>query len=249
MIESDRHRLYVRLLELADNDARIVAAAVVGSLALGPDDQWSDLDLTFAVAEGVPVTAVREEWTARLAQEFGVSRLFDLQAGPSLYRVLLLPSCLQTDISFTPATQFGAVGPTWRLLFGTSVARPQPPLPDPEELLGYAVHHALRARICIERGRLWQAAYWLGSTRDTALSLACVRHGLPHSHGRGVDALPAAVRAPFEAAFNAAPAVAALVPALAAVISGLRQAAHDLPLLSAVEPQLERLLAPHGAFD
>jgi hypothetical protein len=66
--------------------------------------------------------------------------------------------------------------------------------PDARQMFGYAVHHALRARFCIERGRYWQAEYWVSAVRDYALSLACRRRDLPASYGRGFDALPDGVR-------------------------------------------------------
>jgi hypothetical protein len=44
-----RERVRDRVLELARNDARVVAGAAVGSSALGGGDRWSDLDLTFGV--------------------------------------------------------------------------------------------------------------------------------------------------------------------------------------------------------
>ena len=46
----DRERVRDRVLEWASSDARVVAGAVVGSLAHGDGDRWSDLDLTFAVS-------------------------------------------------------------------------------------------------------------------------------------------------------------------------------------------------------
>ena len=49
----DRDRVHDRVLEIAATDPRVVAAAVVGGLADGGGDRWSDLDLTFAVADGV----------------------------------------------------------------------------------------------------------------------------------------------------------------------------------------------------
>ena len=45
----DRERVRDRVLEWASSDPRIVAGAVVGSMAQGERDRWSDLDLTFAV--------------------------------------------------------------------------------------------------------------------------------------------------------------------------------------------------------
>ena len=122
---------------------------------------------------------VLEDWTRFLAAEFDAVQLFDLPAGASIYRVFLLPGCLQFDLSFTPAAQFGSLGPKFKLLFGRAVDKPPPAPPSPQMLFGYAVHHALRARFCIERGRFWQAEYWISGVRDYALHLACRRRGLP----------------------------------------------------------------------
>src|SRR5262245_2345057 len=175
----DRNLVRERILQLAAADARVVAGAVVGSLALSDGDRWSDLDLTFAVADEYSMHDVLEEWTHTIREEFDAAHLFDLPSGPSIYRVFLLPNCLQFDLSFTPASKFGAVGPKFRLLFGKAVQKPHIPEPSAQELFGYAVHHALRARFCIERGRFWQAEYWVSATRDYALSLACRRRRMP----------------------------------------------------------------------
>ena len=51
----------------------------------------------------------------------------------------------------------------------------------------------MRARVCIERGRPWQAEYWISGVRDQALALACRRRGLKAWYGRGYDDLPADV--------------------------------------------------------
>src|SRR5207247_7380815 len=131
--------------------------AVVGSLALSDGDRWSDLDLTFAVADNLSMYDVLEDWTHKIVAQFDATQLFDLPSGPSIYRVFLLPGCLQFDLSFTPTSKFGAVGPKFRLLFGRAVEKPHIPPPSARQLFGYAVHHAVRARFCIERGRFWQA--------------------------------------------------------------------------------------------
>jgi hypothetical protein len=196
----DRRRAQERVLALAESDPRVVAGAVVGSLALSDGDAWSDLDLTFAVAEGAAVDEVLADWTRAVEAELGGVRLFDLPSGPSIYRVFLLPGCLQFDLSFTPASEFGATSPKFRLLFGSAVDRQPLPQPDPDELFGYAVHHALRARFSIERGRVWLAEYWVTSLRDYALGFACARHGLPARFGRGFDDLPADVLERFDGA-------------------------------------------------
>ncbi len=107
----DRNHIRDHVLQLAVSDTRVVAGAVVGSLALDEGDRWSDLDLTFAVADELPIRNVLEDWTRNLIKEFSAVQLFDLPSGASIYRVFLLPGCLQFDLSFTPASQFGATGP------------------------------------------------------------------------------------------------------------------------------------------
>lgn len=226
--EEDRKRLQERVLELAARDARVVASAVVGSLAVSEGDRWSDLDLTFAVSDNVPLLDVLADWTRKIVQEFDAVQLFDLVAGKSIYRVFLLPGCLQFDLSFTPASHFGAIGPKFKLLSGTAIEKPHIEPTPAHELLGYAVHHAVRARICIERGRFWQAEYWLSAARDYALSLACRRRDLSPFHGRGFDDLPADVRDRFGQAFASSVGRDALTTALRATVEGLLDEARDL---------------------
>src|SRR4029077_11462822 len=86
-------------------------------------------------------------------------------------------------------------GPKFKLLFGSALERaPGWETPPPAHyLFGLGAHHAVRARFCIERGRLWQAEYWISGVRDQALALACRRRGLNAWHGRGYDDLPADV--------------------------------------------------------
>ncbi len=241
----DRERVQDHVLALAGSDDRVVAGAAVGSLALDEGDRWSDLDLTFAVTDDVPLAVVLADWTRNLIAEFDAVRLFDLPAGPSIYRVFVLPGCLQFDLSFTPASQFGATGPKFKLLFGNAVERTSAQPPPAEELFGYAVHHALRARFCIERGRFWHAEYWISGVRDYALSLACRRRGLPTSYGRGFDDLPTEVRDPFRGALVRSLDRSELLRALESVIAGLMNEGHEVQALAAkLEPQLRALTAP-----
>ncbi|MGZ3680996.1 MAG: hypothetical protein ACXVDI_20750 [Ktedonobacterales bacterium] len=247
----DRNRVRDRVLALASSDPRVVAGAVVGSLALHEGDRWSDLDLTFAVVDSVPVLGVLNDWTRTLVDEFNAVHLFDLPAGASIYRVFMLPGCLQFDLSFTPAAAFGATGPKFRLLFGEAVAKPYRPAPSPHELFGYAVHHALRARFCIERGRVWQAEYWLSAVRDYALHLACLRRDLPAREGRGFDDLPADVLDAFQGALVRSVDPDELLRALGVAVAGLLREAAQVAQLreiaTNIEPQLRELTRPWGS--
>lgn len=241
-----RDALRDRLLDSARSDPRIVAAALIGGSAIG-GDRWSDLDLGFGVDPAESLPEVLVDWTARLQAEEGAAHLFDLPHLGSLYRVFLLPGALQVDLSFTPAAQFGALGPRFTLLFGEAQER-RPPEPQPaDQAFGLAVHHAVRARICIERGRLWQAEHWIGALRDDALGLACRRLGLEFSHGRGLDRLPAEVLDRARAAMPAAVEREELLSALRGAVELLlseRTAAGELA--AQVEGDLRAMLLPAG---
>src|SRR3954465_6940577 len=142
-----RDALRERLLRLAEDDDRVVAGAAVGSLALGGGDRFSDLDLTFAVADGVAVADVLDDWTATLRDEYAAVPLADLERAPTIYRVFLAPDALQFDLSLTPAARFAAAGPRFRLLFGETAGgearTPEPPAA--EDLFGWGVIYGVHA--------------------------------------------------------------------------------------------------------
>ncbi|MEA2550996.1 MAG: hypothetical protein QOE25_765 [Actinomycetota bacterium] len=239
----DRDRVRDQVLELASSDQRVVGGAVLGSLAYGEGDEWSDLDLMFAVADGVPVTEVLEAWSETLVDELDACALFDLPSGPIIYRVFLFPNSLELDLSFTPAAEFGAGGPKFRLLFGEAVDLPDGPPTSADELFGYAVHHALHARACIERGRNWQAEYWISAVRDHALTLACLARGLEGTYGRDFDRLPAEVLAPAEDALSRSLDPGELRRALVSAIAVLlRESIEVGPMAGKLEHQLCELV-------
>lgn len=243
----DRERIKTLLIEQAGTDPCIVAAATVGSSAAG-GDRWSDLDLSFGVAAGVPVETVLADWTRTVVANFGAAVLFDLPVDATIYRVFLLPGALQVDLSFTPVGEFGARGPRFQLLFGEAVERPWGSPPAAAHLFGLGVHHAVRGHICIERGRLWQAEYWVHGTRDQALTLACLRRGMEATNGRGFDRLPADVQDAFAGALVGILAAGELRRSLAVATAGLVREASDLPETAAaarrVRPLVEELCSP-----
>lgn len=240
-----RDALRERLLRLAEEDERVVAGAAVGSLAVDGGDRFSDLDLTFGIADCVPVADVLDDWTRTLIDELDAVHLADLERGPTIYRVFLLPDALQFDLSMTPAAQFRPAGPRFRLLFGETAAGeaavPTPPAAG--DLFGWGVIYALHARACIERGRVWQAEHYIGAVRDHALSLACLRQGLPAVQARGYDDLSGETLARFQDAHVGGVEPRSLREALAAsVLALLREGAEArLPQADTVAHRLDEL--------
>ncbi|XUL88715.1 hypothetical protein ACQ86D_20410 [Streptomyces galilaeus] len=192
-----RDRTRARLLARAEADASIVGLAFTGSHAAGDGDRWSDTDLVLAV-QG-EVTAAVARWTAWIYDEFDARHHWDLGVGgASVIRVFLLPGWVELDLTFTPESEFGARGPQWRTVFGNPHTQPAFAPPDRNTLIGFAWHHALHARICIERDRPWQAAHWINALRDQLITLACLRLDLPTAYSKGAHLLPDEVIAPLE---------------------------------------------------
>jgi hypothetical protein len=242
-----RDALRERVLSFADKDRRVVAGAVVGSLAHGGGDRLSDLDLTFAVADDVSVAEVLEDWTRRLSEESAALQLVDLEHGPTIYRVFLLPDALQFDLSLTPAARFVPAGPRFRLLFGDTAggaAADKRKVPTTRDLFGWGVIYALHARACIERERVWQAEHYIGAVRDHALSLACLRLELPPVQARGYDDLPADTLARFRDTHIGALEPESLRSALSAALRALLHESEEanIPSADTVAERLTELL-------
>jgi hypothetical protein len=251
-----RDALRERLLRLAEDDERVLAGAVVGSLAVDGGDRFSDVDLTFGIADHVRVADVLHDWTRTLIDELDAVQLADLERGPTIYRVFLLPDALQLDLSMTPAARFRPAGPRFRLLFGETARGESeittPPVAGdlfistpsiPGDVFGWGVIYALHARACIGRGRVWQAEHYVGAVRDHALSLACLRQGVPSVQARGYDDLSIETLARFEEAHVGAAEPGALRAALAASVVALMHEGAEarLPHAHVVAERLDEL--------
>lgn len=234
----ERAAVLRRLLELAAVDDAIPAAAITGSCALDASDGWSDIDLALAVTG--ELSAAMARWTETLYREFGALHHWDLPSGPSIYRVFLLADWLEIDVAFTLAEQFGPRGPQWRMAFGAAVPE-SVAAADPTrraELVGMAWHHVLHARVCIERGKPWQAEWLIANLRAHVLALACLRLGHVTRFAKGADLLPHDVTAPLEATLVRSLAEAELRRALRAGADAL---ATELDL---TDPAFGRRLRP-----
>jgi predicted nucleotidyltransferase len=65
----ERDRTRERLLERAGLDSSVTAAAITGSCVAGGGDEWSDIDLAFAIDGDLPPALAR--WTELLYGDFG----------------------------------------------------------------------------------------------------------------------------------------------------------------------------------
>jgi predicted nucleotidyltransferase len=237
----ERDRVRQRLLDLAEADSDVAAAAVTGSYAVGAADEWSDIDLAFAIRGELPPALKR--WTEVLYRDFAALHDWDLPFGSTVYRVFLLPGWLEVDIAFTPSVEFGPRGPNWRTVFGDTVdVSPSPP-PSRDELAGLAWHHLLHARMSIERGKKLQAEYLIAVVRQQLIALACLRLGHSTAYAKGAHLLTQEVTAPLEAtlvrSFDEAELRRALAAGTTALAAELDRT--DTDLGARLRPLLEEL--------
>ncbi len=193
-----RGQLRADLLRRGEQDERISGVAITGSAATGKEDNWSDIDLAFGVRDGVEVEAVLADWTAHMYEQQQAVDHLDLRAGAWIYRVFVLPNTLQVDLAFVAENEFRALAPSFQLVSGKAHEAMYLPPPEAGGVVRYAWLYALHVRSCIARAKYWQAEFMISGMRDQALTLACLRHGLPAVHGRGLDELPMEVRTSFE---------------------------------------------------
>jgi Polymerase beta, Nucleotidyltransferase len=237
----ERDRVRTRLLDLAEEDPNVRAAAITGSYATGKSDERSDIDLAFAIAG--ELAPALERWSEILYRDFGALHHWDLPFASSVYRVFLLPGCLEVDIAFTPAADFRPRGPSWRTVFGDALELVPGEPEQPDFLIGLAWHHVLHARTCIERGEPWQAEYLISGARDHVMALACLRLGHPAKFAKGADLLPGEIVEPLEQTLVRSLDGPELRRALSAAARGLAAEleASDPALADRLRPTLEEL--------
>ena len=97
----------------------------------------------------------------------------------------------------------------------------------------------LHASKAIERGRPWEATYWIGSVRDQTLTLAVPARREP-ALPRGADGLPTGITAPLEETLVLAPRAGELRRALRAAGSRAcsTRSANGCPLAERLEGAL-----------
>jgi predicted nucleotidyltransferase len=235
-----------------ENDDRIEAAVVTGSLGAGNADRWSDIDLALLVGEGHDCPAVADDWISRLYAELSVVHHYEAAFDTTLVRGMLLDSGLLLDLAFTPAPDFSIWAPV-RVLFDRTgratalAAAPVPwaPTPDWAGQAGFGFHDVIHCATAAARGRPWRALFYLQRVRNRTLSLASERHGWDAAEFARVDELPPAERDPLLASLVSDLEPAALLAALdSATRSFLAELQRGDPRLAArLEPVLLQFVA------
>src|SRR5512143_288855 len=182
-----RHQVILRaIVEYYENDPRILAVAVFGSLGRGNWDQYSDIDLDVVIADQVSLNVV-EELTQLcltfepLGEHPAVIVPDDTGAGDVVFE-----SLLQLSVRYHPlATTHPNIVESLQVLTGridhAAIAaagqanrRPRKPV---EETLAECVRYAAVVDVTLLRHNLWDAIEALYDLRFLLMELYTLTHG------------------------------------------------------------------------
>lgn len=234
----DRGATQAWLERRATDDPAVIGAALLGSLAAGSGDRWSDVDLALHVGGDADGDAVVDDWTTAMYADLGAVHHLDLWAGRTRYRAFLLDSTMQIDLSFWPTGDFRSLGRPVTMLFGRTGGPADNTTVGPGQFVGMGWLYAVHVRSAIARGRLWQAVHMIDGLRDQAIGLMCLRNDLPPRQGRGVDRLPDVDQAGLAATRASSVDVTALQGSFTAAVDLLVAEIRD------AQPDVARRLAP-----
>lgn len=194
---AEREAVLARAAELLEQDARVEAAVITGSIGAERADRWSDLDLDAVLADGVDAERFADEWDGVAYREWPVAHHYATNFGSTIVRGYLLRNGLLADLAFTPVGEFSVWAPvavafdrSGRVTAIANAPTAWSPTPDWRGEAGFAAHDVLHASVAARRGRPWQALYFLGRIRNRTLALASERHGHDAEDAAHVDDLP-----------------------------------------------------------
>ncbi|MDX6510725.1 MAG: hypothetical protein QOE36_229 [Gaiellaceae bacterium] len=186
--EEERATIAAELVELLRGDEDVAAVELIGSLATGTADAFSDVDIAVRVERVDAIATVADRWTARVHERLAVVAHFAVEFPPDQVRGFLLENLLEIDLGFSSEARATEIPPSEpRFDFHT----------------GVGWHDVVHAAAALARGRRWRAHMYIAGIRDRTLTMAAERHGLIADEFKGIDDLPAEELGPLEATLAA----------------------------------------------
>jgi predicted nucleotidyltransferase len=184
---TQQHQAVLRaIVNHYQNDPRILAVAVFGSLGRGNWDEYSDIDLDVVIADGVSLNAVEESTQLcqifePLGERLAVIVPDDADAGDVVFESLLQMSVryhpladTHPNIVDTLQVLTGRIDHRVIAAAGSANRRPRKPV---EETLAECVRYAAVADIALQRHKLGEAVEALHRMRALLLELYTLTHG------------------------------------------------------------------------
>ena len=200
----ERQQILDALLDALKGDGCITGVLVVGSAAVGFQDDYSDIDLSVVMATEADVEPVFRDWDGKIQALFPVVTRFETHYGPNSFLYgFLLDSLLELDIGFLCLNNLVARRPYWQIVFDRSgqiqtimeaslVSKPTTlKSARCQQSLESIWHYIMHCAICLRREQNWRAVYYLDMVRQQTIELAGLRLGLETKNYRQVDQFPA----------------------------------------------------------
>jgi predicted nucleotidyltransferase len=171
-----------------ENDPRILAVAVFGSLGRGNWDVFSDIDLDVVIADGVSLNAIEEithlcQTFEPLGEHIAVIVPDDDDAGDVVFESLLQMSvryhplaATHPNIVDTLQVLTGRIDHSVIAAAGSANRRPRQSV---EETLAECVRYAAVVDVALQRRNLWDAVEALHDMRFLLMELFTLTHGGP----------------------------------------------------------------------
>ena len=192
-----------RVMVALEADERLIGVIIVGSGAVGFDDDYSDIDLCI-VCPDEQTLAIYQDWRQRFERLLPVIHCCPVTYTPNshLY-ALLLDGFLELDAGFIGIGSLVAKRERWKVAFDRSgkigeimtrsweSRRPTDLKHEYLRRVEGIWHHILHVGAALRRGQLWKALHYLETIRNRTIELAGLRLGLGIDHFREIDRLPA----------------------------------------------------------
>jgi predicted nucleotidyltransferase len=182
-----QHQAILRaIVEHYENDPRILAVAVFGSLGRGNWDEYSDIDLDVVIADEVSLNAVEEITQLCLTFEPLGERLAVLVPDDDDAGDVVFESLLQMSVRYHPlADTHPNIVDTLQVLWGridhsviaAAGSANRRPRQSVEETLAECVRYAAVADIALQRRGLWDAIELVHRLRHSLMELFTLTHG------------------------------------------------------------------------
>ena len=225
----ERERILHSILNALNKDSRIAGVVLVGSGAVGFEDEYSDIDLSVVVGSRDNIEAVFREWGEKFRQTLPLVGYFETRyAADNLLWGFLLDNYLEIDMGFLCLENLVARSERWEVVFDRSgkidgILRTtwanKPSVDIKRAYLGNfngVWHYITHVAICAKRGQLLRALYYLNELRDDIVEVAGMRLGLRTGNYRDVDCFPAVLRRKLEQTLVGRPDRAEIMRALKA---------------------------------
>lgn len=203
----DREKILQQILAGLEPDHRILSVVLVGSGAIGFNDEFSDIDLVAVVDPQYPATDIFQDWVQRLRDDQPVIEWFEISFNADNHLAgFLLDGCLEIDFGVVTPGELVAKRPHWRVVYDRSGKvnaqlqwswvshQTAGVLETVEQYRRSTWHYITQTAFSVQRGQLWRAMHNLEEVRNRTIRLAGLRYGLETSHFREVDKLPEDIR-------------------------------------------------------